>query len=114
VVEDGRVVGMLRHDRLLAILTRRGPMARVGDAMVTEFETARSDEPLVGAFERLVRSKGSSIPVVDEGMLVGLLTMESVNELMSIRAAMDAAQLRAHGDTAATAPWRPEGGRSAA
>jgi Zn-dependent protease len=109
VADGGRIVGMLPHARVLATLTERGPTAPVGEAMVEDFATARSDEPLVTAVERLLRSRGASIPVIDDGILVGMLTIEAITELMSIRAAMDAAQLRAH---RAGAPWRASGGAS--
>lgn len=95
VAVEGRVVGMLPHAKLLANLAERGPSARVADAMVTDFAVTRSDEALVDAFERLARSPSSSMPVIDDDMLVGMLTTEAVAELISIRAAMDAAQLRA-------------------
>jgi Mg/Co/Ni transporter MgtE len=114
VADDGRIVGMLPHAKMLATLTERGPTARVGDAMVTDFESTRSGETLVDAFERMVRRRGSAMPVVDDGVLVGMLTVDAVSELMSIRAAMDAAQLRAAreggaGDPFAAWPTSPRG-----
>jgi Zn-dependent protease len=113
VVEGGQVVGMLTHANVLATLTERGPMAPVAEAMTTKVYSARSDEPLVDAFERLLRSRISSMPVIDDGVLVGMLRVEAVTELMSIRAAMDAAQLRAQRVARRSGAW-PHTDRSVA
>ena len=110
VVDHGRLVGMLPHAKLMATLAERGAQARVADAMETHCESVRPDDALLDAFERLARTRCSSLPVVDRDVLVGMLSLEAVSELMAIRAAMDAAALRAGLATmhpgGSGSPWR--------
>jgi Zn-dependent protease len=88
VVEDGRIVGVLPLQGLLAGLSSLGPDGSVRDAMRTDFETTAPGEMLDDALSRL-REKGCPVlPVLERGRLVGLLTAENVGELVMIREAV--------------------------
>lgn len=87
VVEHGRVVGVLTRRDLLSALTRRGQDSPVGEAMQTEFETVDSSAMLESAFRRLQSCPCRTVPVMRNGELVGLVTMENVGEFVAIQAA---------------------------
>jgi Zn-dependent protease len=95
VVEDGRVVGILTQQDLLVELAKRGPDAAVSEVMQTHIETVESSEMLDGAFRRLQNCPCHTLPVMQRGKLVGLLTMDNLGEFVAIRGALAAAQSRA-------------------
>jgi len=88
VVEDGRVIGMLTREDLLAALTKAGPRGEVGDAMQTSFETADPAEMAELVLARLQSRTCRSLPVLRNGQLVGIVTLENVGEFLMIQAAL--------------------------
>jgi Zn-dependent protease/CBS domain-containing protein len=88
VVEDGRIVGVLTLQDLLAGLPRGGLEAPVSAFARTDFTTASPGESLDGALARMKESDCPVMPVVDGGRLVGLLTVQNVGELVMIREAV--------------------------
>jgi Zn-dependent protease len=88
VIEHGRVVGVLTREGLLAGLTKGGPQAEVGEAMQRSFETADPAEMAELALARLQSSACRSLPVLRNGQLVGIVTLENAGEFMMIQAAM--------------------------
>lgn len=96
VVEDDGVVGVLTRTGMVAALAEHGPGGLVEDAMQTDFAVAHSHEMLEGAFERLSQSPCPAMPVIDDGVLVGMLTTDGIGELVSIRTALDLAARRLH------------------
>jgi predicted transcriptional regulator len=76
-------------------LARQGSTSSVGDAMQSDCPTVEDRAMLETAFERM-RARGcSAIPVLQEGQLVGLLTVENVGEFMMINTALESATPRA-------------------
>ena len=51
---------------------------KVKDIMTTDVITTTSDTDVVYAFEKLMKYKISSLPVVDDGVLVGIITATDV------------------------------------
>jgi Zn-dependent protease/predicted transcriptional regulator len=91
VVEDGKVVGILRLSDLLSGLSADGLDAPVSRYMRTDFGTAAPDEALAQALSRLQAGECPVMPVIDrDGRLAGLLTPENVGELVMIRQAVRA------------------------
>lgn len=88
VVEDGRVVGVLTRGGLLTALAKQGESGVVGDAMQRRFETADPAEMLEQVLTRLQECECRSMPVVRNGQLVGLVTMDNLGELLSINSAL--------------------------
>jgi hypothetical protein len=56
--------------------------------MTPRVETADPSEMLEGAFQRLQGTPGRVLPVVRDGQLVGLLTLENVGEFLMIQSAL--------------------------
>ena len=89
VLDNGRVVGILRLADLLAGLQSGGLEAPVARFMRTDFETVAPGEALDRALSRLHAGECPVMPVLDrDGKLVGLLTPENVGELVMIRQAV--------------------------
>jgi len=95
VVEAGRVVGVLTRADLVKGLTQNGADTPVAEAMTSRFDRAAPSEMLEGAVQRLRASGCPAMPVVREGELVGVLTMENVGEFLMARSALRAHDARA-------------------
>ena len=88
VAENGRVVGVLRRNDLVRALAEHGAAGLVGDAMLRECPTVDVRENLEPLFARLSTGECPIVPVLEAGRLVGLVTLENVQELMMIRTAL--------------------------
>jgi Zn-dependent protease/predicted transcriptional regulator len=88
VIFGDRVLGMLTHQDLMQALARGGIDTRVREAMKREFATADSHEMLENALTTMRTAKCRSVPVLHDGALVGLLTMDHVGELLTIQMAL--------------------------
>lgn len=102
VLRDGAVLGMLFRRDLVAALKQQGDATPVADVMVQDCHTARADEPLHAALARLREGQCTSLPVIADGRLVGLLTLENVGELMMVSPAAGRDSAR-HGPSSASA-----------
>ena len=80
VLDNGRLVGLLCQDRLLAVLKQHGPDVPVNQAMRTDFPTATPDETLFEVQERMSSTRVQAVPVTMGSELVGLLRAQDINE----------------------------------
>jgi Zn-dependent protease len=88
VVEGGRVMGVLTRGDLLVALQRHGPAARVSDVMRRDIQLADPFEMLESVSARLQACNCHTMPVVRNGQLVGLVTMDNVGEFLMIQSAL--------------------------
>jgi Zn-dependent protease/predicted transcriptional regulator len=88
VVENGQVLGLLMRSDLLAALTKRGKNVPVVEVMEKDFHTVDSYEMLEVAFADMQACQCHTMPVVHNGEMVGLLTMDNVGEFLAIQAAL--------------------------
>ena len=86
VVANGRIEGMLTRSDLVKALTRSGRTAPVADSM-RECPTAEASEMLETVLGRLQGRDCHTIPVLEHGALIGLVTMDNVGEFLMIQAA---------------------------
>ena len=86
VVANGRVEGMLTRSDLVKALPQRGRTALVADSM-RECPTVQSSEMLEAVLGRLQGRDCHTIPVLEHGALIGLVTMDNVGEFFMIQAA---------------------------
>jgi len=80
VVDAGRIVGILTRDRLVAALSDGDHARPVHDVMTIEFETVDVLERLDAALVQLQNAPSNVLPVLREGRLVGLLTLDSISD----------------------------------
>ncbi len=85
---DGTLVGLLTRPDLIAALAAKGPTTVVSDVMQREFETAESTEKAEDAMERLHKCNSNSLPILENGRLVGILTAENLGEFLMIQTAL--------------------------
>jgi CBS domain-containing protein len=90
VVAQGEIVGIVSRADLLRGLTGGGPDTLVRDVMRQDFTVASPLEPIEAVLRRTQAGEGSAaaIPVVDGGVLVGLVTAENVGEYVMVKAAL--------------------------
>jgi CBS domain containing-hemolysin-like protein len=86
VVADGRVEGMLTRSDLVKALPRHGRTALVADSM-RECPVAQASEMLETVLGRLQARNCHTIPVLEHGALIGLVTMDNDGEFLMIHAA---------------------------
>jgi Zn-dependent protease/CBS domain-containing protein len=94
VVEDGRLVGILTRNDVATALARDGSQQRVGDVMQRDFVAVRPSDMFESAFSRLQDCNCHTLPVVQDGKLVGLLTTDNVTEVLMIQEALQRATSR--------------------
>jgi len=89
VVERGRVAGILTRADLLVALAGHGKDYPVTAVMRRDFLTTDYTEMLEVAFQRLQECDCHTMPVIHEGRLAGLLTMDNLGEYFLIQAAIN-------------------------
>jgi Zn-dependent protease/CBS domain-containing protein len=85
----GKPVGVLGRNDLIRALKEIGPDARVAQAMSTTVPTIGQRRCLEEAFRLLQEKSAPAVAVVDnDGRLVGLVTSETVGEMMMLQQAL--------------------------
>jgi stage IV sporulation protein FB len=87
----GRLVGVLSRADMIRALKQLGPDARVADAMSTEVPTISHRACLEEAVRLLQEKQAPAVGVLDaSGRLIGLITSETIGEMLMVRDAMPA------------------------
>ncbi|MEF8816713.1 MAG: site-2 protease family protein [Salinibacter sp.] len=89
VLEEGGVVGVLRRKQLIEALSERGRDTPVGEIADPDCFTTAPSAPLDEVFQQMNARSCSTVPVVEGGRLVGLLTLENVGELIMVSSALE-------------------------
>jgi Zn-dependent protease len=87
VVQHGEVVGILTRSALLDALARHGRDQPVSAIMLRDFQVAQPSDMLETALARLTQCNCRTLPVVQGGQLVGMVTMDNIGEFLMIQAA---------------------------
>jgi Zn-dependent protease/predicted transcriptional regulator len=95
VVFGDHVLGVLTREALVRTLAQGGMNGRVRDAMSREVATIDSHDMLEKALATMRTSGARALPVVHDGQLVGMLTMDHVGEMLVIQSALRQAQWKA-------------------
>jgi CBS domain-containing protein len=88
VVQQGRLVGMLRRADLAEGLKESFGHMRVADVMTRECPVACEHDLLEGAMSAMQEGSCAVLPVVRGRRVVGLIDTENVGELLMIRSAL--------------------------
>lgn len=88
VVQNGRVMGILTRKRMMQALSEHGREGRVGDLVDQRCQPIEDSVMLDEAFIRMQEMQCSTVAIVREGELVGVLTLENIGELMMISSAL--------------------------
>jgi stage IV sporulation protein FB len=100
---DHRLVGVLDRDGMIRALKTLGPDARVQQAMTTDVPTVGARSCLEDAFRILQERSAPAVGIVDvAGRLAGLITSETVGEMLMVREALPKG--------ARIGPWSGTGG----
>jgi Zn-dependent protease/CBS domain-containing protein len=87
----GKPLGVLGRNDLIRALKERGPHARVADAMTGGIPTVSRSRCLEDAFRLLQDKSAPAVAVVDAAdKLIGLVTSETVGEMLMLHQAMPA------------------------
>jgi Zn-dependent protease/CBS domain-containing protein len=90
VVDNGTIVGLLRRKQLIEALSEHDRDTPVTEVANPDFFTVDPGAPLDEVFQRMNTADCSTAPVVQNGRLVGLLTLENVGELIMVSSALEA------------------------
>lgn len=89
VDEGGQLVGVLGRDDMIKALKEHGPQARVAEVMTTDIPTMSHRGRLEDAFRMLQEKSKPAVGIVDpSNRLVGLVTSETVGEMLMVREAL--------------------------
>ena len=86
--EDGHLLGVIRRKELIRALADYDRDTPVRDIADDSCLTTLPDAPLDDAFQQMNEAQCSTVPVLREGTLVGLLTLENVGELVMVSSAL--------------------------
>jgi predicted transcriptional regulator len=88
VIWGDRVMGILTRSKLISGLATSGAEQRVTEAMERNFETGEPNEMLEAVLRRLSVATCRTMPILEDGRLIGLVTMENLGEYMMIQNAL--------------------------
>ncbi len=88
VLDDGRLVGILTRGDFLVALAHKNRDVTVAEVMKGDYQTADASEMLETVFTRLHSCDCHAMPVVKNGQLVGLISMDNVGEFVRIQTAL--------------------------
>ena len=90
---DGTLRGLFTRSELVLALRASGPAAPVSDVMQTDFPAIHPRTLLEEAFQMMQARESSALPVTDDdGILVGLFTLENVGEMLMVKSAIAESQ----------------------
>ncbi len=88
VLENDQIRGILTRNDILAAVAERGQELRVGEVMHRDCGTVDESAMLEDTFQRMREGACGALPVIRQGRLVGLVTLENVGEWMMIQSAL--------------------------
>ncbi len=88
VLEGEVPVGTLGRNELIVALQRDGAQARAGSVVRRDPACAAPGEPLAGVLQRMRERGRTALPVLENGRVVGLVTLENIGDLLVVSAAL--------------------------
>lgn len=88
VAADGEATGVLRRQDIIKALAENRRQQRVGEAASRGCRSVAPEEPLERMLEKMREENCSVMPVIEDGRIIGLLTLENISELVMVRSAV--------------------------
>ena len=85
VLDGPHLIGVLRSPALIAALQRTGPDTAVGDVVERRNDACDVDDALDDVIARMRSARLSVLPVMSQGSVVGLLTLDQLGDRLLIR-----------------------------
>ena len=92
VIDNGMVAGIVTRGDLMPALIRRGEFAPVAEVMRTGIPVVEARETVDAALMRIQESGLPAVPVVQNGQMIGLISLENISEYLMINRAMNKAE----------------------
>ena len=89
VIENEMPVGILRRNDLVKALTENRRDSLVSDFMCRHCDSVDIAESLTPIVELMRQKNCGSVPVIQGGRIVGLLTLENISEMIMINTALE-------------------------
>lgn len=93
VIRGSAFAGILRREDLIKGLSEGKRAAPVADVMSSGCEALNEGDDLIPALESMSRNRCSMQPVMSDGRIVGLLTMENIGELVMVNSSLQQHQM---------------------
>ncbi len=107
VVADGTFLGMAHYDTIIDGVKRFGPSAQVGEIVRREFARTAPDAPLEELYMQLARTTRRTLPVMENGSLAGLISLDQINRFARLRRTLRLMRRAAPRPAAPAAPPPP-------
>ncbi len=88
VVEGDDVVGVLARNDLVKALVEKGPETPVGQAMHANSTLITENDELEYCYGMLRQNGCSTLPVVRQGRLIGMISLENITEWLMVHSAL--------------------------
>ena len=92
VLNDGRLLGMVDRPALLETVNKLGPLVPVGAVMNRQFMVAQPQDRAALVQDEILSDGWGSVPVIENGQLVGLLLPDNISRFQLVRAGLKAAR----------------------
>lgn len=89
VVDQEQYVGMLNRSQLFKALREEDRSTKIGEEVDKSTQPIQAKDDLSQVLQSMRQKNLSTIPVLQDGKLVGLLTTENLNEFMFVKVALD-------------------------
>jgi len=89
VLEHDRPAGILRRNDLVKALSDGRRHDAVGEVMCSECETVEAEAALKAVVESMQARHCATVPVMQDGRIIGLLTLENITEMLMVNAALE-------------------------
>ncbi|MFT8791051.1 CBS domain-containing protein [Komagataeibacter saccharivorans] len=97
VDRDGALLGLISEKMIVNALSQRGrdiSSARARDIMLTDIQTATPDDSLYDIACRMTYSRSRHVPVLEDGKLVGLISIGDIVKMRAENAEQEARELQ--------------------
>jgi Zn-dependent protease len=89
VVDTQQPVGILRRNDLVKALAEGRQESPVAEVMCRDCQPVEESASLRGAVETMQARQCATMPVVNDGRIVGLLTLENISEMVMVHLALE-------------------------